>query len=540
VLVVAGGPEVQLDNAWVLAHLGLDIAVVGEGEQTFADLLELLVARTGSAFDSALQRIPGLIIRDAAGEFIVTPERVALADLRSVPSPYVLGYLALQPHDMLMVEVSRWCPYTCSFCLYGRNMGTRLGNRYFPLERILDEIRWGRERGITHIHFIEANLNLVPPFQPLMHALAELNADRSLVLYAELRGEHLTDVVVDSLVRAGLKVAEVGLQTANLVALRTAHRRTNLQSWAAGTRRLYAAGVEVLLDVILGLPDDDAAGVAETLDFIAREQLGAYDAFTLQVLPGTAVRREADTYQLAFQERPPYFVLATDRLDYPTLRSLRRDLKRGAGLEPDTVEGCPLPRFDALTIDHGRLTIADRVVLGAEPPDLPAPEQLAAHVDIIADATVFGSLWAASDLPLSVGEAWLIQAIAANPATLFDLYLIGAAPTPTALREWREALPFQAGYLDRVAVYRRPDPEAGYDRVSPRIWLVRPWVDQIEPRDYGGIAEVIWEYCLEAGEDPPLAAWERAGGAGIAVRGMAAEAQQNLRETSGLWLWDAE
>jgi hypothetical protein len=177
--------------------------------------------------------------------------------------------------------------------------------------------------------------------------------------------------------------------------------------------------------------------------------------------------------------------------------------------------------------------------LGAEPPDLPLPEQLAAHVDIIADARVFSSLWAPIDLPLSVGETWLTKAIAANPSTLFDLYLIGATPTPTALGEWRKALPFQAGYLDRVAVYRRPDPEQGYDRVSPRIWLVRPWVDQIDPHDYAGIADVIWEYCLEANEEPPLAAWEHAGGSGIALRGMAAEAVQNLRETSGLWLWDA-
>ncbi len=53
---------------------------------------------------------------------------------------------------------------TRGFCLYGRNMGPKLGSRYFPLERILAEISWGREHGATQIHFIEANLNLVPVF----------------------------------------------------------------------------------------------------------------------------------------------------------------------------------------------------------------------------------------------------------------------------------------------------------------------------------------------------------------------------------------
>jgi len=71
---------------------------------------------------------------------------VALSDLSAIPSPYLSGYLDVPDDGMLMVEVSRWCPYSCSFCLYGRNLGSKLGNRYFGLERVLAEIRWGRER----------------------------------------------------------------------------------------------------------------------------------------------------------------------------------------------------------------------------------------------------------------------------------------------------------------------------------------------------------------------------------------------------------
>lgn len=46
-LVVAGGPEVQPDNPWVLEHPALDVAVVGEGEQTFVELLEALLRGQG-------------------------------------------------------------------------------------------------------------------------------------------------------------------------------------------------------------------------------------------------------------------------------------------------------------------------------------------------------------------------------------------------------------------------------------------------------------------------------------------------------------
>ena len=462
-LVLVGGPEVQTDNDWVLNHPAVDVAVIGEGEQTFCEILQIVNCKLQiepTNLQSAicnLQSIPGLAFRDATGDMIFTPERTPLSDLAALPSPYLLGYL--EPGQILMVEISRWCPYSCGFCLYGRNMGPKLGSRYFPLERILAEISWGREHGATQIHFVEANLNLVPVFWPLMRALEDLNADGALTLYAELRGEHLTDESVAALARAGLRVAEVGLQTANLAALKVAHRKTDLQKWAAGTRRLARQGVEIYLDVILGLPADDAAGVATTLDFIRREDLGPYDIFTLQVLAGTATRRQVAKYGLVHQDRPPYYVLATDRLDYGELRRLRRDLKQGANVPPDAVEGMPEPRRNTLIQrDTNSEGIRDQLWLLASEP-VPVDEwvvkRLAAHVDVVLKFE-----------DLAAYTPFLATAIMCNPATIFDVYMYcEEAPAPAhTLRQWRETPPFQPGYLDRVAVYQSVEPTQGYTR----------------------------------------------------------------------------
>jgi radical SAM superfamily enzyme YgiQ (UPF0313 family) len=566
-LVIVGGPEAQRDNDWVLRHPAVDLAVIGEGEQTFAELLWLLNKRQetrdkrqetakGDSLScllspiSCLASLPGLAFRDDAGNLIVTPERAPLSDLSELPSPYLLGYL--EPGELLMVEISRWCPYACSFCLYGRNMGPKLGNRYFPLERILAEIGWGRERGTCSVHFVEANLNLVPVFWPLMRALADTNADGRLALYAELRGEHLTEEAVAALRQAGLRVAEVGLQTANPAALRAARRKTDLQKWAAGTRRLLRHGVEIYLDVILGLPADDAGGVAATLDFIRHEQLGAYDVFTLQVLPGTGARAEAQQYGLACQDRPPYYVLATDRLGYTELRRLRRELKSGAGLDPDEIEGCPPPNPDALRrptttactaaplwpsfrspqppiftpIDQLWLLDGDRTIWDAANAN---NDRLARHVAVVAR-------WADA-APLA---ELLARAIAENPAALFDCYLWADTPPASAeLRAWRAELPYQPGYLDRVAVYRQTAPEPPHARVSPRLWLILLWAAQADPSQYIGIAEIIWEVELAAGETPPLSAWRAAGGAGVWVRGrtLSGEEQASWSEVIGGWVW---
>lgn len=511
-LVLGGGPEVQADNPWLLAHPALDLAAIGEGEQTFAELLAALVAAPRPAL-AQLATIPGLAVRSAGGALVPGAERVALGDLAVIPSPYLAGHLELPADGMLMVEVSRWCPYSCGFCLYGRNMGPRLGSRYFGVERVLAEIAWGRARGVRRVHFVEANLNLVPIFWPLMRALADLNADRRLTFYAELRGEHLTDEVVAALDAANVRVVEVGLQTANPAALKAAYRRTDLAKWAAGTRRLYARSITVLLDVILGLPADDQAGVAATLAFLEREGLGPYDVFTLQVLPGTAARREAAQYGMVFQARPPYYVLATDRLPYAELRRLRRELKATVGLDPDAVEGAPAPRPDALDGERGRRAgLLERVVLGDGPGEASVTwlrgqsARLAAHVDLVLPAARLAEL-------APVAAAW----IAANPSTVFDLYLhcAEAPPDPPTLRAWREALPFAPGYLDRVGVYGVPGRAPEALRLSPRLFLVLPWVAQVEPAAFAGLAQVIWRYAAPAGEPLPLGAWRAAGGAGV-------------------------
>src|SRR5437879_3906809 len=61
--IVLGGPEITADNAWVLQTPDYDFAVIGEGEQTFAELLLALVEG-----DVPRVPIPGLYVRAAAAD----------------------------------------------------------------------------------------------------------------------------------------------------------------------------------------------------------------------------------------------------------------------------------------------------------------------------------------------------------------------------------------------------------------------------------------------------------------------------------------
>jgi hypothetical protein len=268
--------------------------------------------------------------------------------------------------------------------------------------------------------------------------------------------------------------------------------------------------------------------------------------FTLQVLPGTTVRQQAQAYGLRFQERPPYYVLGTDTLSYAELRRLRRDLKRSVNIAPDAVEGMPEPRQHALIrradpwgadaagcVDQLWLLAPDLV-----PIDERVINRLAAHVDVVLRAG-----------DLAVSTPILAATIRSNPSTIFDIYISGmeALPTAQSLRQWREALPCQPGYLDRVAIYQSVEPAAGYRRVSPRCFLLLPWTSTVEPADFRDIAEIIWRFDLAANDPVPLNAWYGAGGSGVwlhfmpactaSYRSQVMEAAEQWERETGRRIW---
>src|SRR5262249_26961467 len=119
--IVLGGPEITADNAWVLDTPDYDFAVIGEGEQTFA---QLLLALLGD--DIAPIPIPGLFTPSAhSGPRSLSSRHPAprspLPDLNELGSPYLAGILDVADEEMLLLETSRGCRYRCRFCYYWKS-----------------------------------------------------------------------------------------------------------------------------------------------------------------------------------------------------------------------------------------------------------------------------------------------------------------------------------------------------------------------------------------------------------------------------------
>jgi len=301
--VLIGGPEVGPDNAFILQQTGADIAVTGEAEDTFARVMSALVE--GRSADG----IPGVALRGPLGFNAFAPQPAANFPLTDYPSPYLADLVPVDPERSTYVETVRGCRSHCTFCFYPRSSSVL---RVLDVEKSAALIAALRDRGAREVVFLDPTFNHRPEFEPLLDALIRENAARALSFFAEIRAEGLTAEQARKLKQAGFDRLEIGLQSVNRETLKRVRRGGSPEKVAETARMLHGEGIELLVDLIVGLPGDTPEDVLRGMDFLDANGLaGEAQVFPLSLLPGTAMRATAGHDGVAFDAAPPYRVRRT-------------------------------------------------------------------------------------------------------------------------------------------------------------------------------------------------------------------------------------
>ncbi|MGB4594211.1 MAG: radical SAM protein [Coriobacteriia bacterium] len=311
--IVLGGPEVSPIAEDVLAaHPQIDAVVRGEGEQTFSDLLHAYARRREPG------RVDGVTARDVNGAIVSAPDRALIADLDSIPSPYLAGIMA-PVEGGAYIETYRGCPHRCGYCFEGKGYGRV---RQFSRERVESEIAAVTGTpGVTSFSFIDPVFNLTDERLVWLSGVLEPYAARGLRLHTvEVDIERIDDAAAKLLVKAGVGSVETGPQSIGDRALETCRRSFDRDRFAAGVEALKRHGIQVECDLIVGLPGDTAADFFAGLGFCLGLDPGKVQTSTLHVLPGTDLWNRAAELGLAYDPEPPHEIIATDTIGYVDLR----------------------------------------------------------------------------------------------------------------------------------------------------------------------------------------------------------------------------
>jgi radical SAM superfamily enzyme YgiQ (UPF0313 family) len=267
--VVWGGNFGSLYPGPVVSSPWVDWVVRGQGEQTFAELLEVLDGRRDP------KTVAGLVFPNADGTPWIAPERhwVGPDDLPAPPYHKIAVGEYLHPTFLGrrsgVYQSSIGCPYGCSFCGVISVYGSR--ERQQSPERTAGHLAFlAKTHGMDSVHFYDNNF-----FVTEAHAreLAERILPLGLRWWCEARVDALMRFSDDTwrlLRRAGLTMVFCGAESGSDEVLKKMNKKTTTEQILAVAARTREHGIIPEFSFVFGDPDEPEREIDNTLGFIRR------------------------------------------------------------------------------------------------------------------------------------------------------------------------------------------------------------------------------------------------------------------------------
>jgi anaerobic magnesium-protoporphyrin IX monomethyl ester cyclase len=294
--VIWGGWHPSMFGRECLAEPAVDATVQGQGEATFAEVVERL------ARGDRLEGCAGTTVRAADGSVVVNPPR-ALAPLAAfAPHDYSLvdapRYFALKGKRQLDYITSQGCHFRCAFCadpfVYERQW---VG---LPPGRVVAEIAELHARhGFADVNFQDETFFTG---RGRVEAIAEglLAAGLGVSWAATMRADQGVRLPEDSLAlcrRSGLRRVLMGVESGSPETLKRIRKDTTLEQVFESAERLARHGIAGHFPFIVGFPGEDEASIQASLDVAKRLRAISPDFqtpfFYFKPYPGTPLTDEA-------------------------------------------------------------------------------------------------------------------------------------------------------------------------------------------------------------------------------------------------------
>lgn len=303
-LQVCGGVHASINPAEVLREGSFDVAVVGEGEETFRELVDAYLREGKRLGSPALSRIHGIAYRE--GDAVkMTPLRNLIGNLDAIPHPrrdllnnraYHNRYYVIRGVNTYGVHTlmgSRGCPYRCIFCCV--NVTVQGAVRYHSPAYILDEIEELVTRYRARWLFFTDDTFLTDKkaVRELCRMMIERGYHRKVRWEVQVRSNLIREDDLSLLAlmrRAGCRQMDIGFESANPRVLTLIKGPgITVEDHQRALELAQRAGIKVLGTFILATPTETYEEMQDTFAFIKKNYrlLHRFQAGCAVPYPGT-------------------------------------------------------------------------------------------------------------------------------------------------------------------------------------------------------------------------------------------------------------
>jgi radical SAM superfamily enzyme YgiQ (UPF0313 family) len=294
--VVWGGWHPSMFARDCLLEPAVDITVRGQGEETFAEILQRLA--TGQSLQGCAGcsfRLADGTIHENAPRPLAAVDKFRAHDYNLIP---VERYFELKGKRQLDYISSQGCNFRCAFCsdpfVYGRQwVGLEPARMALRLKQLWDQY-----------HFDDANFQDETFFtkRGRVQALAEkfIESGMKITWAATMRadqGVRLPDEVWAKCKQSGLRRLLVGVESGSDEMLRRIRKDIKIEQVFATAEKMVRHGIAGHFPFIVGFPDESESSIQASLDVAKRLRAMSPDFLTpifyFKPYPGSELVMEA-------------------------------------------------------------------------------------------------------------------------------------------------------------------------------------------------------------------------------------------------------
>ena len=271
-----------------------DYGVLGEGEETFLELVQHVIENGPEGNPAALRKIKGIAYHNESGVATTSP-RDPILPLDRLPHP--IRERSTAPYVM----TSRGCPYRCAFCsssaFWGKTRFFSAGYVVEEIEQILEAYPDVRNISIQDDLFVADTER----FEEIVDRLNARGINRKASFSFAVRANLVTDRLCERM--KGLRIDSVcfGAESGSDRILANMKKGTSVARNQEALDLLQAHRIPVVCSFIVGWPTETEGEVRSTYEFLlgnirAGKLTSASVVNILTPMPGTETWRDAVKY----------------------------------------------------------------------------------------------------------------------------------------------------------------------------------------------------------------------------------------------------